>query len=152
MFLEIDFKSDLPIYEQIRREIIIGLAKGNIKAGDKLPSVREMAENIGINLHTVNKAYKLLEADGVISMDRRIGSLISENINPMAAYDEGKIESELNLLIAIAKLKGLSKEEFIDHINQKWENKNDWSKIYRNKLYICPYTSRFSPSFYPVFF
>ncbi len=125
MFLEIDFKSDLPIYEQIRREIIIGLAKGNIKAGDKLPSVREMAENIGINLHTVNKAYKLLEADGVISMDRRIGSLISENINPMAAYDEGKIESELNLLIAIAKLKGLSKEEFIDHINQKWENKND---------------------------
>lgn|SRR5574344_1026047 len=125
MFLEIDFKSDLPIYEQIRREIIIGLAKGNIKAGDKLPSVREMAENIGINLHTVNKAYKLLEADGVISMDRRFGSLISENINPMAAYDEGKIESELNLLIAIAKLKGLSKEEFIDHINQKWENKND---------------------------
>ena len=125
MFLEIDFKSDLPIYEQIRREIIIGLAKGNIKAGDKLPSVREMAENIGINLHTVNKAYKLLEADGVISMDRGFGSLISENINPMAAYDEGKIESELNLLIAIAKLKGLSKEEFIDHINQKWENKND---------------------------
>ena len=125
MFLEIDFKSDLPIYEQIRREIILDLAKGNIKAGDKLPSVREMAENIGINLHTVNKAYKLLEADGVISMDRRFGSLISENINPMAAYDEGKIESELNLLIAIAKLKGLSKEEFIDHINQKWENKND---------------------------
>lgn len=125
MFLEIDFKSDLPIYEQIRREIIIGLAKGHINPGDKLPSVREMAENIGINLHTVNKAYKLLEADGVISMDRRFGSLISENINPMAAYDEGKIESELNLLIAIAKLKGLSKEEFIDHINQKWENKND---------------------------
>ena len=125
MFLEIDFKSDLPIYEQIRREIIIGLAKGNIKAGDKLPSVREMAENIGINLHTVNKAYKLLEADGVISMDRRFGSLISENINPMAAYDEAKIESELDLLIAIAKLKGLRKEEFIDHINKKWENKND---------------------------
>lgn len=125
MFLEIDFKSDLPIYEQIRREIIIGLAKGHINPGDKLPSVREMAENIGINLHTVNKAYKLLEADGVISMDRRFGSLISENINPMAAYDEGKVESELNLLIAIAKLKGLSKEEFIDHINQKWENKND---------------------------
>ena len=84
----------MPIYEQIRREIIIGLAKGNIKAGDKLPSVREMAENSGINLQTVNKAYKLLEADGVITMDRRFGSLISENINPMAAYDEGKIDSD----------------------------------------------------------
>ena len=125
MFLEIDFKSDLPIYEQIRRGIIIGLARGHIKAGDKLLSVREMAENIGINLHTVNKAYKLLEADGVLTMDRRYGSLISEDINPMEAYDEGKIESELDLLIAIAKLKGSKKEDFIKIINKKWENKND---------------------------
>ena len=125
MFLEIDFKSDLPIYEQIRRGIIIGLAKGHINPGDKLPSVREMAENIGINLHTVNKAYKLLETDGVLIMDRRYGSLISENLNPMAAYDEGKIESELDLLLAIAKLKGLNKEEFIDYINKKWEDTNE---------------------------
>ena len=125
MFLEIDFKSDLPIYEQIRRGIIIGLAKDQIKPGDKLPSVRDMAENIGINLHTVNKAYKLLEADGVLTMDRRYGSLISENVNPMESYDEGKIESELDLLLAIAKLKGLNKEEFIDYINKKWEDTNE---------------------------
>ena len=125
MFLEIDFKSDLPIYEQIRRGIIIGLANGHINPGDKLPSVRDMAENIGINLHTVNKAYKLLEADGVLTMDRRYGSLISEDINPMAAYDEGKIESELTLLLAIAKLKGLSKEKFIANINKKWEDTNE---------------------------
>lgn len=125
MFLEIDFKSDLPIYEQIRRGIIIGLARGDIKAGDKLPSVREMAENIGINLHTVNKAYKLLEADGVLTMDRRYGSLISENQNPMAAYNLGKIESELDLLIAIAKLKGLSREDFIKNISNKWEDNHD---------------------------
>lgn len=125
MFLEIDFKSDLPIYEQIRRGIIIGLAKEQIKPGDKLPSVRDMAENIGINLHTVNKAYKLLEADGVLTMDRRYGSLISENVNPMESYDEGKIESELDLLLAIAKLKGLKKEEFIDYINKKWEDTNE---------------------------
>ena len=125
MFLEIDFKSDLPIYEQIRRGIIIGLARGDIKAGDKLPSVREMAENIGINLHTVNKAYKLLEADGVLTMDRRYGSLISENQNPMAAYNVEKIESELDLLIAIAKLKGLSREDFIKNISKKWEDNHD---------------------------
>ena len=125
MFLEIDFKSDLPIYEQVRREIIIGLARGYIKPGDKLPSVREMAENIGINLHTVNKAYKLLEADGVLTMDRRFGSLVSGENYPMKDFDSEKMASELDLLIAIAKLKGLSEEEFIDHINKKWENKND---------------------------
>ena len=125
MFLEIDFKSDLPIYEQVRREIIIGLARGYIKPGDKLPSVREMAENIGINLHTVNKAYKLLEADGVLTMDRRFGSLVSGENYPMKDFDSEIMASELDLLIAIAKLKGLSEEEFIDHINKKWENKND---------------------------
>ena len=125
MFLEIDFKSDLPIYEQIRRGIIIGLAKGEINPGDKLPSVREMAENIGINLHTVNKAYKLLEADGVIIMDRRFGSLISEKEDPMKDFDEEKMTSELDFLIAIARLMGFSKEDFIDNINKKWENKND---------------------------
>ena len=84
-----------------------------------------MAENIGINLHTVNKAYKLLEADGVLTMDRRYGSLISENQNPMADYNLGKIESELDLLIAIAKLKGLSREDFIKNISKKWEDNND---------------------------
>lgn len=125
MFLEIDFKSDLPIYEQIRRGIIIGLSKGQINPGDKLPSVREMAENIGINLHTVNKAYKLLETDGVLTMDRRFGSLVSGENYPMKDFDSEKMASELDLLIAIAKLKGLSEEEFIDHINKKWENKND---------------------------
>ena len=125
MFLEIDFKSDLPIYEQIRRGIIIGLAKGEINPGDKLPSVREMAENIGINLHTVNKAYKLLETDGVIIMDRRFGSLISDKEDPMKDYDCEKMASELDLLIAIARLKGLSEEDFIGNINKKWESKND---------------------------
>ena len=125
MFLEIDFKSDLPIYEQIRRGIIMGLSKGEIKPGDKLPSVREMAENIGINLHTVNKAYKLLEGDGVLTMDRRFGSLVSGENYPMKDFDSEKMASELGLLIAIAKLKGLSEEEFISNINKKWENKND---------------------------
>ena len=125
MFLEIDFKSDLPIYEQIRRGIIIGLSKGQINPGDKLPSVMEMAENIGINLHTVNKAYKLLETDGVLTMDRRFGSLVSGGNYPMKDFDSEKMASELDLLIAIAKLKGLSEEEFISNINKKWENKND---------------------------
>lgn len=125
MFLEIDFKSDLPIYEQVRREIIIGLARGDIKPGDKVPSVREMAENIGINLHTVNKAYKLLEADGVLTMDRRFGSLVSGENYPMKDFDSEKMTSELDLLIAIAKLKGLSKEDFIKNISKKWEDNND---------------------------
>ena len=57
MFLEIDFGSDMPIYEQIRRAIIKALAKNELDFGQALPSVRQLAGDIGVNLHTVNKAY-----------------------------------------------------------------------------------------------
>lgn len=125
MFLEIDFNSDTPIYEQIRRGIIVGLAKGDINPGDRLPSVRDMAENIGINLHTVNKAYKLLVSDGVLIMDRRFGSLIADGDFPMKDFDGKIIHDELELLTSIAKLKGQDYEDFIKDIKEIWEEKNE---------------------------
>ncbi|MDY2927085.1 GntR family transcriptional regulator, partial [Anaerococcus sp.] len=64
MFLEIDFASDQPIYEQIRRGIIKSLSQNDLEFGETLPSVRQLASDIGVNLHTVNKAYKMLEEDG----------------------------------------------------------------------------------------
>ena len=56
MFLKIDFNSDEAIYIQLRNQIIMGIATDMIREGDTLPSVRQMADYIGINMHTVNKA------------------------------------------------------------------------------------------------
>ncbi len=80
MILQIDFESQIPIYEQLKRQIIQGIAKGYLKPNDPLPSVRQMAEDIGINLHTVNKAYNILKSEGYVTIDRRVGAVISSNL------------------------------------------------------------------------
>ena len=69
--IQIDFNSDEAIYIQLRNQIILGIATSRIQEGDTLPSVRQLADNIGINMHTVNKAYSVLRQEGLLSIDRR---------------------------------------------------------------------------------
>ena len=64
MIIKIDFNSDEAIYMQITNQIIMGIAKRQICDGDQLPSIRNMADEIGINMHTVNKAYTVLRQEG----------------------------------------------------------------------------------------
>ena len=70
MVIEIDFNSDEAIYMQVRNQIIIGIATSRLQEGDVLPSVRQMANQIGINMHTVNKAYSVLRQEGLVTIDR----------------------------------------------------------------------------------
>ncbi|TGA98872.1 GntR family transcriptional regulator [Sporolactobacillus shoreae] len=76
MLLSIDFGSDQPIYMQIRNGIVAGIASGQLQDGDPLPSVRTLGTDIGVNLHTVNKAYKLLQSEGFIEIQRSRGTFI----------------------------------------------------------------------------
>ena len=71
MILSLDMSSDVPIYVQLRNQIVTGIGKGELKAGESLPSVRQMAQDAGINSMTVNKAYQILKAEGFIEIDRR---------------------------------------------------------------------------------
>jgi DNA-binding transcriptional regulator YhcF (GntR family) len=75
MIVKIDFNSDEAIYIQLRNQIIIGIATEQIREGDALPSVRQLADNIGINMHTVNKAYTVLKQEGFVKLDRRKSTL-----------------------------------------------------------------------------
>ena len=64
MLIEIDFNSDQAIYMQLRDQIIMGIASSRFQEGDMLPSVRQLADTIGVNMHTVNKAYTVLKQEG----------------------------------------------------------------------------------------
>ena len=77
MFIEIDFSSDEAIYQQLCDQIILGIATSRLVDGEVLPSVRQMADEIGINMHTVNKAYTILRQEGFVKVDRRRGAFIS---------------------------------------------------------------------------
>ena len=85
MFVEIDFNSEEAIYIQLRNQIIIGIATSTIQEGDNLPSVRELANDIGINMHTVNKAYSILRQEGYLKLDRRKGAVIWIDADKYAA-------------------------------------------------------------------
>ena len=79
MIIEIDFNSEEAIYLQLRNQIILGIATSQYQEGDTLPSVRSLADQIGINMHTVNKAYTVLKNEGFVRMDRRKGAVIALN-------------------------------------------------------------------------
>lgn len=125
MFLEIDFSSDIPIYEQIRREIIKALAQGDLAFGQSLPSVRQLGSDIGVNLHTVNKAYKLLEEDGIITMDRRYGSKIVDKTKDISESQMKKVKEELDFIIALAKIKNIQKSDLDRLVGNIWEGKDE---------------------------
>ncbi|NFQ02337.1 GntR family transcriptional regulator [Clostridium sporogenes] len=113
MILQIDFESQIPIYEQLKRQIIQGIAKGYLKPNDPLPSVRQMAEDIGINLHTVNKAYNILKSEGYVTIDRRVGAVISSNLPEKTDEYKNNLKEELKYMTADAHCRGFSKEDFL---------------------------------------
>ncbi|APH15699.1 bacterial regulatory s, gntR family protein [Clostridium sporogenes] len=113
MILQIDFESQIPIYEQLKRQIIEGIAKGYLNPGSPLPSVRQLAEDIGINLHTVNKAYNILKSEGYVTIDRRVGAIISSNLPEKTDEYKNNLKEELKYITADAHCRGFSKEEFV---------------------------------------
>lgn len=122
MVIEIDFESSEALYRQLSRQIIMLIANDSLKEGDSLPSVRDMAEDIGINMHTVNKAYSLLREEGYLSMDRRRGAVVCIDSEKLNAEEEMK--DELKILVAKARCRHISREEMhtlIDDIYEEYE-------------------------------
>ena len=120
MMIEIDFSSDEAIYIQLTNQIIMGIATSRLQEGDTLPSVRQLADTVG--MHTVNKAYSLLRQEGFVTIDRRRGAVISIDVNKRKALEELK----QNLMVALAKgcCKSVSREEvhqLIDEIFDEYD-------------------------------
>ena len=107
MLIEIDFNSDEAIYIQLRNQIIMGIATSTIHEGDTLPSVRQLADNIGINMHTVNKAYNVLRQEDKLE----------------ALQD---LKEQLRVLLAKGSCKNITKEEvheLVDEIYADYEQR-----------------------------
>ena len=86
MIIEINSQSPQPLYEQLGEQVIFGIAAGLLQPGEALPSVRRLAADLGINFHTVNKAYAQLSDAGYIVMDRRRGAVVASEINSDAEF------------------------------------------------------------------
>lgn len=112
MIISLDTSSSIPIYVQLRNQIVTGIGKGQLKAGESLPTVRQLARDAGVNTMTVNKTYQILKAEGFVEIDRRKGATVCSVQKQDDIFKE-KLEADLELLSAEACLKGIDREEFL---------------------------------------
>lgn len=115
MILHIDMSGDTPIYQQIRDQIGYGVASGKLEIGERLPTVRQLAADIGVNPMTVNKAYNLLKEEGIIVIDRRHGATINYIQTQENPLDE-EFDKRAKILISDARLKGASQTKLKAHL------------------------------------
>jgi len=111
MLLKLDYAGDVPIYQQIRNQIVLGIAAGELPPGGKLPTIRALATELGINMMTVSKAYQILRQEGYICADRRNGAWVSERAGDGRAI--GKLEDALALIAAEARLNGVPEDALV---------------------------------------
>ncbi|WP_194189723.1 GntR family transcriptional regulator [Clostridium chrysemydis] len=121
MILELDTTSEIPIYQQIRNSIVIGIARGKLKEGDSLPSVRSLASSIGINLHTVNKAYNLLKDEGYLVVDRRNGAMVHLDFKGKEEKFMDSLKENIEISIAECIVRKVEEEEIIRIIKEKFK-------------------------------
>ena len=119
MFIEIDFNSEEAIYVQLRNQIILGIATDQLKEGESLPSVRSLADDIGINMHTVNKAYATLRQDGFLKVDRRRGAVVA--VDPDKARAIAGMHDYLRPVVISGMVKGISREEAMQIVSDIYD-------------------------------
>ena len=124
MVLNIDFSSEEALYIQLRYQIVMGIAMAQIEEGEPLPSVRQLADHIGINMPTVNKAYTVLRQDGFVKLDRRKGAVVAVDYDKCLATEE--LLQTLRIVLAEAMCKNITRDEvhqLVDQIYNIYEKK-----------------------------
>jgi DNA-binding transcriptional regulator YhcF (GntR family) len=124
MIIRIDELSDIPIYLQLRNQIVMGISSGELEAGEKLPTVRDLALEMGINTMTVSKAYQLLKTEGYIMTDRKNGARIRTEIKK-EAYISDANKTELKRIVSEARISGVEKQELLSLVEKYWEGGRD---------------------------
>lgn len=120
MLLRLDMASRTPIYMQIRNQVVLGIAAGELAPGERLPTIRALAEQCGVNMMTVSKAYSLLRQEGYITTDRRGGTVVAGS--PGAGALSGKYDAALRIIAAEARLAGMDEDEFAALCREAYNN------------------------------
>lgn len=111
MILRFDFSSPLPLYRQLRDQIVIGIAEGTLLPGEHLPTIRALAEESGINMMTVSKAYQLLKQEGYITTDRRSGAVVARRAETRVLSED--TVAALRLHLSELRLAGFSRADAV---------------------------------------
>lgn len=112
MVIRLELSGSIPIYIQLRDQIVAGISDGRLSPGERLPTVRALAAELGINAMTVQKTYQLMKQEGFLCIDRRSGARVTERFDGAAELPrEGRMQ--LARLAAEAKARGMSRAAFL---------------------------------------
>ena len=112
MFESIDVRSSVAMYVQIEEEVLFAVAAGRLKGGDRLPSLRELAERLHVNVNTMAKAYRDLEIMGIVNTHHGMGTFISRGIEAKCREDSRKrVVRRLHEVVSEAKAAGMTSQD-----------------------------------------
>lgn len=111
MYIQINPELEMPIYEQLTMQIMIGIIRQELQNGDVLPSVRSLAADLGVNMHTVNKSYHALEKKGLIQIIPKSGAIIRTNNGIPTQEEQSRISNSLKPMIVEALVIGMKEKE-----------------------------------------
>lgn len=117
MLLSIEPDGSVPIYQQLRDRIVEAIATGDAPVGSGLPATRQLAVDLGINFHTVNKGYDLLRQEGLLRIGRKAGAVVQRDATsgpPRPGWEEDWA-IRLQTMLAEATAQGLPPEDIIRH-------------------------------------
>ena len=122
MMIKIEFKSKTPIYKQLRKQIIEGIASGELQPGESMPSVRQLAEDIGINLHTVNKTYQILKNQGYLVSHRRKKVVVNSREEMTDENYKEQVREKIRPIIAESICRGVENKEFKEIVSNLYDD------------------------------
>ena len=122
MDFSIDPKSGVPFYRQIIEQVKFAIANGSLSAGDRLPTVRQLAVDLSINPNTVIRAYREMEIAGVLETHQGSGTFVSEQRPEIDAIERRRmLDQILTELLARASGYGFSVDEVLEGLRQRKE-------------------------------
>jgi GntR family transcriptional regulator len=124
VWFDIDIRSSLPIYDQIKRGVREEILKERLKEGDTLPSIREMASQIRVNPNTVARAYRELEMEGIIMARQGLGYIVVSNRDQVRDSVFDNLSAELREPLLRMKKSGISLERLLEVIEKIWKEIN----------------------------
>ena len=120
MIFHIDPAGAKPVYQQLMDQIKLAIAGGRLRAGDRLPTVRELAAQLRVNRNTISRVYTELERESVLYTRTGSGTFVSDQVSPFSIAEQRRhLSSIADDLIAQASLYGYSEEDLVKFFSKR---------------------------------
>ena len=124
--VRIDKGNGIPVHIQFQEQLRLLMHQGVLKAGDALPTVRSLAVELGINANTVARVYRDLQAQGLLRLERGVGSFVAESAGPTVDQRVFReLEKKVRELVRLGKKAGMSAKELAQFIETRWREVQD---------------------------